>query len=171
MEGQPGCYLVYESDSSGKLMLYYSKDGTLGPDVAPPIGFWCVGGTKKIQGFKFSQNGGRQELIRGIMGGDANRRKYFSGWAQFVKAAKAMQGSVRCFPLEEGQAGVAIDVWGFAEASPKPIKLNEGDAMDVSQLDAVAILPKGNDIYIGINTMNMNNFITRANTSGVGIAL
>lgn len=54
----------------------------------------CAGPGKSIQGFKFQQNQGRVELIRGIAGGDQNRRKYFSGWCQFIKLAKAFDGYV-----------------------------------------------------------------------------
>ena len=42
----------------------------------------------KSIGFKFNQNAGRQELIKGIAGGDANKKKYFSGCCQFIKEAK-----------------------------------------------------------------------------------
>ena len=41
-----------------------------------------------FKGFKFNQNAGRQELIKGIAGGDANKKKYFSGCCQFIKEAK-----------------------------------------------------------------------------------
>ena len=54
----------------------------------------CAGPGKSIQGFKFKQNEGRVELIRGIAGGDQNRRKYFSGWCQFIKLAKLFNGYV-----------------------------------------------------------------------------
>jgi hypothetical protein len=42
----------------------------------------------KTKGFKFTQNAGRQELIKGIAGGDSNKKKYFSGCCQFIKEAK-----------------------------------------------------------------------------------
>lgn len=54
----------------------------------------CAGPGKSIQGFKFKRAGGRSELIRGIAGGDQNRKKYFSGWCQFIKLAKAFDGYV-----------------------------------------------------------------------------
>jgi hypothetical protein len=54
----------------------------------------CPGPGRSIQGFKFKQAGGRVELIKGIAGGDQNRRKYYSGWCQFIKLAKAFNGYV-----------------------------------------------------------------------------
>ena len=74
-EGPEGCYLTFEPDSGGRLMLFYSR----GEIPQNAIGFWCPGPGRTIQGFKFKQNGGRSELIKGIAGGDQNRRKYFSG--------------------------------------------------------------------------------------------
>mmetsp|Transcript_23845 Transcript_23845/g.30407 ORF Transcript_23845/g.30407 Transcript_23845/m.30407 type:complete len:114 (-) Transcript_23845:313-654(-) len=81
-----GCYLLYESDSGGKLVLHYSREAD--PDA---VGFWAPGEGKKIQGFKFNRASGKSELIKGIAGGDANRKKYFSGWCQFLKEAKKIQ--------------------------------------------------------------------------------
>ena len=82
--GPQGCYLVYEPDSGGRLMTVYSR----GYVPMNAVGFWCPGEGKSIQDFKFKQAGGRSELIKGIAGGDSNRRKYFVGWCQFIKMAK-----------------------------------------------------------------------------------
>jgi hypothetical protein len=80
-EGPEGCYLIFESASGGRLVLLYSR----GEIPLNAIGFWCPGPGRSIQGFKFKQAGGRVELIKGIAGGDQNRRKYYSGWCQFLK--------------------------------------------------------------------------------------
>ena len=69
--GPVGCYLVYEPSSGGRLMLQYSK----GPIPPNSVGFWTS--PHKLPEFKFKQAAGRSELIKGIAGGDANRRKYF----------------------------------------------------------------------------------------------
>ena len=90
-DGPEGCYLTFESSSGGRLMLVYSR----GIIPRNAVGFWCPGPDHSIQGFKFKQAGGKSELIKGIAGGDQNRRKYFSGWCQFIKQAKAMNGYVR----------------------------------------------------------------------------
>ena len=102
-EVTPGCYLVYLSDSGGKLVLHYSKT-----PVESAIGFWRAGQGKLIQGFKYRQNSGRVELIKGIAGGDANKRKFFSGWCQFIKAAAA-------FGSAFGSASVPV-AWCAASA-------------------------------------------------------
>jgi hypothetical protein len=90
VDGPEGCYLTFETTSGGRLMLVYSR----GDIPSNAVGFWCPGPGHSIQGFKFKQAGGKSELIKGIAGGDQNRRKYFSGWCQFIKLAKAMNGYV-----------------------------------------------------------------------------
>ena len=47
-------------------------------------------------GFKYNQNSGRQEIIKGIAGGDANKKKYYSGCCQFIKEAKKVN---KCLQL------------------------------------------------------------------------
>lgn len=64
--------MCYESNSGGQLVLHYSQGAVPGNAV----GFWCPGANQKIQPFKFKQNAGRALLIKGIAGGDSNRRKY-----------------------------------------------------------------------------------------------
>jgi hypothetical protein len=165
-KGPDGCYLVYESDSGGKLMLCYST-GEI-PDNA--VGFWCAMPPKKIQGFKFKQAGGRSELIKGIAGGDANRRKYFVGWCQFVKLAKAMNGKVIKFP--NADQGVEVDVYGYrsAEQQPQILRLDEG-LVDVSELDAVAVIPKHNPKFQGIKSLQMSTFLEWGNVIGASTTM
>lgn len=83
-----GCYLSYLSDSGGKLELQYSRT-----PVENAVGFWAAGHGKKIQPFKFN-GGGRQELIKGIAGGEIGKKNYYSGVCQFVKEAKKFKGWV-----------------------------------------------------------------------------
>ena len=83
--------IMPESAFGGRLMLFYINNGRIPKNA---VGFWCAGPGKSIQGFKFKQNEGRVEVIRGIAGGDQNRKKYFSGWCQFIKLAKLFNGYV-----------------------------------------------------------------------------
>jgi hypothetical protein len=158
-EGPSGCYLIYENDSGGKLTLQYSQ----GEVPANAVGFWCPGEGKKIQGFKFKQHGGRSELIKGIAGGDANRRKYFVGWCQFIKLAKAMNGSIIKFPNAE--QGVEVDIYGFKNDQPFFLDLDEG-LVDITEFNAVAVVPKHNVNFQGIKSLVMSNFLDRGNIAG-----
>jgi hypothetical protein len=161
LDGPLGCYLLYESDSGGKLTLYYSK----GDVPANAVGFWVPGEGKQIQGFKFKQHGGRSELIKGIAGGDSNRRKYFSGWCQFIKLARQMNGRVIKFP--NADQGVEVDIYAYSQSDCAPVFLDLDEGLvDVNSFDAIAVTPKHNVNFQGIHTLIMNNFVERGNIAG-----
>eukprot|EP00339_Tiarina_fusa_P005393 CAMPEP_0116998728 /NCGR_PEP_ID=MMETSP0472-20121206/1701_1 /TAXON_ID=693140 ORGANISM="Tiarina fusus, Strain LIS" /NCGR_SAMPLE_ID=MMETSP0472 /ASSEMBLY_ACC=CAM_ASM_000603 /LENGTH=515 /DNA_ID=CAMNT_0004697973 /DNA_START=100 /DNA_END=1647 /DNA_ORIENTATION=- len=157
-----GCYLTYETDSGGRLVLCYQQGGK------PPsnaVGFWAPGEGKSIQGFKFSQGCGRSELIKGIAGGDSNRRRYFDGWCQFVKLAKAKNGSVKKFHVPG--YGVEVDLYGYVSSESKPVSLNlDAGMVDVSALDAVAVIPRHKDFLQGVKTMNASTFLEKGGIAG-----
>mmetsp|Transcript_28199 Transcript_28199/g.39675 ORF Transcript_28199/g.39675 Transcript_28199/m.39675 type:complete len:429 (+) Transcript_28199:60-1346(+) len=161
-----GCYLTYESDSGGRLMLHYVRGLDI-PDNA--VGFWTPGAGKSIQGFKFKQAGGRSELIKGIAGGDANRRKYFSGWCQYLKLAKAMNAHVK--KLEGGQ-GVEVDVYGYRECDSQPclLDLNSG-LVDIADFDAVAVIPKHKSFLQGVKSLVLPAFLEKGNLAGASTTL
>lgn len=160
-EGPSGCYLVYEPSSSGRLMLYYSK----GPVPSNAVGFWCPGPDEKIQEFKFKQAAGRSELIKGIAGGDANKRRYFTGWCQFLKLCAAKKGRVIQFTPET--QGLPVDVYGYNQAasSCQLLELNDG-LIDLEGVDAVAVMAKNHEFLKGVKTIGMNNFMDLGNIAG-----
>lgn len=158
--GPIGCYLVYETTAGGRLMLYYSE----GPIPDNAVGFWCPGPTKRIQGFKFKQDSGRSELIKGIAGGDSNRRKYFIGWCQFCKLAKSFGGKVIQFiPATQG---VAVDIYGYTKAENQPELLDLDFLTDISTYDAVAVMPKHHAFLKGVKSIAMTQFLELGNIAG-----
>lgn len=166
LEGPIGCYLVFEAASGGRLMLYYSS----GRIPKNAIGFWCAGPGKFIQGFKFKQNGGLVELIRGIAGGDQNRRKYFSGWCQFIKQAKAFDGYVVKFP--NSKQGVEVDVFGYKTDEEKAFELNlDAGLIEVGSLDALSVVPKHNTTFHGIHKMPLQLFVESGNNCGASTTI
>ena len=162
-EATPGCYLVYLSDSGGKLVLHYSKT-----PVDSAIGFWRAGQGKLIQGFKYRQNSGRVELIKGIAGGDANKRKFFSGWCQFIKAAAAFNGSARKFP---NVGGLEIELYAHNKDGTCHFLDVDNEEVDVSQFDAIACLPKNNNLFQGVHSIDVNRFVNTANIAGAALPL
>jgi len=162
-EPPPGCYLVYFSDSGGKLVLHYSKT-----PVDNAIGFWRAGNGKTIQGFKFRQNSGRVELIKGIAGGDANKRKFFSGWCQFIKAAAAFSGSVRKFP---NIGGLEVELYAHSKDGTTHFLDIDNEEVDVSQFDAIACLPHHNNLFQGVHALDLNRFVNTANIAGAALPL
>ena len=163
--GPTGCYLVYENSSGGRLMLQYSQ----GPVPDNAVGFWCPGKDSTIQGFKFKQNSGRSELIKGIAGGDSNRRKYFSGWCQFLKQAVAKNGLVIQFTAQQG---VAVDVYGYLRSEARPVLLElDSGLVDVSIYDAVAVMPKNHEFMKGVKSIVVSNFLELGNLAGASTTM
>jgi len=161
-----GCYLSYLSDSGGKLELQYSRD-----PIPNAVGFWTPGPAsgKKIQGFKFTGNGGRQELIKGIAGGDANKKKYYSGWCQFVKEAKKFGGWVASYPVAQG---IEVDLYVYYREGSRMEKLEFDYAQedkrmyDVSGIDAVTCVPRNSDVYKGVRNMDIGTFLNKGTQKG-----
>jgi hypothetical protein len=165
-EGPEGCYLIYEPSSGGRLMLFYSRAEI----PLNAIGFWCPGPNNSIQGFKFKQAGGRVELIKGIAGGDQNRRKYYSGWCQFIKMAKAMNGYVIKFPNSE--QGVEVDVVAYKKEEEQPYSLDLDECLvEVCDFEAIAVIPKHNPTFKGVKSIVITNFLELGNMVGASTTM
>jgi len=158
-----GCYLVYESDSSGRLMAVFCKADTPSPENA--VGFWSPGEGKKIQGFKFKQNSGRSELVRGCSGGVEGRKKYYTGYIQFLKSAKNYNGKISILTKGEEVQGLDVQVFGFTQNDDVAI-LEENKAYNISDFKALACIPMGINIYEGIQNTNETYFLTQGGKSG-----
>lgn len=157
-----GCYLIFDSASGGTLTLQYSKTVVEGA-----IGFWAPGKGKKLQGFKFKQNQGRSDLMTGIAGKDY-KKKYFNGWCQFVKAAKMHKGSVCKWSEHER---IELDMYVYYNDRCEVKKIEDGELFDVSNIDAVSCLPKGNSTFNGVKTGEYGTFINRGDAAGASMAV
>lgn len=165
-EGPEGCYLTYDAVSGGRMMLLYTHDKI----PLNAIGFMTPGPGRSIQGFKFKQGGGRTELIKGIAGGDQNRRKYYSGWAQFIKMAKSYQGYVIKFPNAE--KGVEVDIVAYRAKDEEPVALElDQGLIEVGEFDAVAVMPKHNSTFKGVKSIVLSNFMELGNLAGAATKL
>jgi hypothetical protein len=160
-EETTGCYLVYESDSSGKLIQHYSK-------IALPeaIGFWQPGEGKKIQGFKFKQNLGKSELIRNLTGGVEGRKNFYSGWCQFIKSAKLMKGTITKYAVPEGVQALEVDIYMYYKEGDKIVMIEDGVAIDVTTMSGVACLPKNHDALGGASKMDEVMFFQKTSDAG-----
>ena len=165
-----GCYLLYDSDSC-KLKLQYSST-----PVRDAIGFYCAGPGHTIRGFKFTKNFGRADLIGNCASGVTGRKNYYSGWCQFIRAAKALNGPVWVYPRTEGQPGLDVDIYVYYKEpgdqeelnldGQNSIKLEEGVVWNVAEIDAVACLPKHADFFSEVKTVDLNRWMTDGNTTG-----
>lgn len=101
---EAGCYLVFDPQGGGKLVLHYSKTR-----ITRALGFYSPGPDHSIAGFKFTRNHGRVELIGNCAAGLAGKKNYYSGWCQFIRAAKDVNGSLWVFAKKESQPGLDVD--------------------------------------------------------------
>jgi len=159
---EEGCYLVYDPDGC-KLLLHYSK--TAVPSAA---GFWRPGPTKKIQGFKFKRNQGRSDLIGNCASGVAGRKNYYSGWCQFVRAARNMGGRVTAYG-HPGR-GLDVDVYLYCEGTRdgvQTVRMEPMESADVNEgVNAVACLPRHAPFVEGAERMDLSHWMTKASTVG-----
>ena len=142
------CYLVYEPDSSGRLVEHYSHS-----PIAGAIGRWAPseGSTKKIAGFKFKRNVGRNVLIGNCSAGVQGRKNYCSGWCQFVRSAKTMDADIMLWdPISKG---MFVDVYLYyndARPNYQTIRLEPGMTYTTANLQAVACIPKSTPFFEGM---------------------
>merc|ERR1712194_361802 len=79
----------YEPHSTGRLLSYYSKE-----NVDQAIGIWTPGEGKNIPKYKYKQNFGRIELIRGCSGGLAGRKADVYGYRKTDNEIVFLQNGV-----------------------------------------------------------------------------
>jgi hypothetical protein len=163
-----GCYLVYDSNGC-RLIQHFSK--TRIPDA---IGFFAPGPETKIPAFKFKSNQGRSEIIGNCASGVAGRKNYYSGWCQFVRAAKSMQGTLWMYPRGKGQSGLDVDVYLYhqkpASGGQQTTKLSYHKEYDVSHVSAVACLPKHSEFFDGL-TMDLTRWVEEGSKVGATIQI
>lgn len=162
---QDGCYMIYDNASGGTLVLHYSKTSV--PENA--VGFWAPGPGQGIQDFKYATNRGYSELIRGIVGGEKNRKKYYSGWCQFIQLARQLSGRVKKISHPQ-QQHVKVDIYGYAKGKVWLLDMDD-KLVDVSDLEAVAVVPHENDRFQGVHALTCLAFLEQGNLEGASIRL
>lgn len=162
---QEGCYLVHETESS-KLILHYSRYFVYGA-----IGFWKPSPGHKIKEFKFKgKHFGKHPLVNNC----ASRKDYYGGWIQFIKAAKAMEGSLWLYGRGENEIkGYEIEIFVYQKDRPDEVQtiiMPENEEFKSTEIKALACLPKFSSfqeiIELGIK-MDVNRWLNEANAIGV----
>lgn len=167
-EEHNGCYLLYDPNSC-KLKLKYSKT-----PVRNAIGFYCAGEGHSIRGFKYTKNFGRADLIGNCASGVSGRKNYYSGWCQFIRAARLLNGPVWIYPRDENSAGLDVDIYVYfkepeiqkGSGGEQSKKLEPEEKLNISEIDAVACLPKHAEFFSEIKTMDLPWWLTEANKIG-----
>mmetsp|Transcript_6342 Transcript_6342/g.9209 ORF Transcript_6342/g.9209 Transcript_6342/m.9209 type:complete len:295 (+) Transcript_6342:90-974(+) len=174
---QKGCYLLY-NPSNSKLVLRYSKSV-----VTDAIGFIRAGEDNEIRSFKFTRNFGRADLIGNCAAGVSGRKNYYSGWCQFAKMARDLDGFMSIYPLTKGKQGLGVDIYVFFKnpedhgddivkkcgARRQMFRLDENTECYLGNIDAVACLPKHSAIYDDLRLTNASSWCTEANAVGASI--
>ncbi|CAJ1933557.1 unnamed protein product [Cylindrotheca closterium] len=166
------CYLVYEPDSSGRLVEIYSKT-----PIENCIGMWIPGPGHEFPQFKFTQgqNGnGRNVLIGNCAAGTIGRKNYASGWCSFVRSAQMKQGIVTLIDPMEGQKGLLCDVYIYNSSSDRDqtVLLKSFQPTAVGNALAVACMPRNSRfLYHGINGIPMNKWLEDGRKHGTSSKL
>lgn len=161
---EDGCYLIYDNASGGTLVLHYSHEAI--PENA--VGFWSPGKAQMIQTWKYDMAGGYSELLRGIVGGTQNNKRYFQGWCQFVQLAKSMKGQVK--KVDSSGQSIPVDLYGYANGSVHPVSIHN-ELEDVSALEAIVCVPRHNDRFKGIKNLPLVSFLDHGSREGAALKL
>jgi Immune Mapped Protein 2 (IMP2) N-terminal domain len=169
---EPAAYLLYEPDSSGRLVEHY-----VGGDSMPVsnshaiIGRWTAGNNKTIATFKLKRNAGRNVLQGNCSAGVQGRRNYCSGWCQFVKSAFIQQSDDVTLWDPTGK-GMMVDVYLYYDDNPndpdhpQTVKLVEGVPTSTRNLLAVAAIPKNTPFYERHVRIGLHKWLQDGNTHG-----
>ena len=101
MSSQGACYLTHDEANAGTLYMRWSHT-----PLNNAIAMFTSG--KTVPGFKFKQNGGKSEVIRGC-GGGVGIRNYYRGLCEFAKTARSF--------IKDGQGEFTL----LQEAIPNPV--------------------------------------------------
>jgi hypothetical protein len=159
------CHLVYEPDSSGRLVEHYSTEPLEG---VATVGRWTAGTFKMIAPFKFKRNAGRNVLIGNCAAGLQGRKNYCSGWCQFVKSAKILKGDVTVYDVPSGLKAMPVDVYLYYDDNRpgyQSVKLLAGKSYTTDNLLAVACMPKNTQFFENM-TVDLLKWLQDGNNRG-----
>mmetsp|Transcript_32181 Transcript_32181/g.78447 ORF Transcript_32181/g.78447 Transcript_32181/m.78447 type:complete len:537 (-) Transcript_32181:220-1830(-) len=173
---EPAAYLVYEPDSSGRLVEHYvDSNQTPTSNNNAIIGRWTASKGKKIATFKLKRNAGRNVLQGSCSAGVQGRKNYCAGWCQFVKSAY-VQGSDDVTLWDcgaNGQKGMPVDVYLYYNDDdknfpnhPQTMKLTEGVPVSTMNLRAVAAIPKNTPFYESHVRIGLHKWLQDGNNHG-----
>jgi hypothetical protein len=172
LEDTSACYLVYEADSSGRLIEIYSKT-----PIENAIGMWIPGAGHALPDFKFTQgqNGnGRNVLIGNCAAGTLGRKNYASGWCSFIRSAQLKNGIVTLVDPMEGQKGLLVDVYIYNDSAEKEetVLLQAFRPTPVGSALAAACMPRNSRfLYLGISGIPLNKWLEDGRKHGTSSKL
>lgn len=147
----PGCYLEYVEKDQGTLLMHWSE-------VAIEGALAVFYPEKPAPKHKFKTNQGRVELFRQANLG-VSRQRYFDGVCCFVKSARSMDSTLIVWT---DLVQVIVHKPGDSVEIVKPTEASEWQpesGLEVSDIDAVAVVSKDNVAFKGIRVTPQVHFV------------
>lgn len=163
-----GIYLVYkDADEGGTLYLQWSKGALEGPGVLA-----YVKPTKEIADFRFTKKGGLEKLCTNLQKDMqsafvTDRRKYYEGWATFIKQLEAYGGTLTLLPASDLQPPPRMRVILLKQKKLQRVKVDS--PLTKEQADLVAIVPE-NATKFDVSEMEPAQFSALAQNYGAFIS-
>lgn len=151
-----GCYLLFEMESEGSLFLHWSET-----PVPGAIAYFAPSPKKSLPAFKFKQNGGRAELIRGFKG--ATKSRFYMGVCQFAKQCRDLDGQLA---MLTHQAKIFVRN-GEGIVSHFPV----GELINISKIQSVAAVGAEKTVFDGVDRLSNDYFLGTGAKEGASLAL
>jgi len=121
---------------------------------------------KAVPKFKFTNNAGRSDLVRDC--GGVNKKKFYDGVAQFVKAAKQWEGVLTLLSnLPQRPVAVFLN-----DRSINVVPVEMGVPISLEEMQAVVVVHESSAAQHGqVKTMAVNQFIQAGVKDGAGLSL
>ena len=122
------------------------------------IGKWTPGDGKKISAFKFK----RVNVLT------TGKKNYYNGYCQFMKSAKAMNGSVTFYdvpsPDPDGHHNInamPVDIYFYYRdtGNQTTVRVIPGESYETEDVVAMACLPKNARFFNGKEKVELTNWL------------
>ena len=136
---EPACYLVFTEASGGAFINHWSEtpvEGALASFVPE----------KPVAKFKYTSNGGRSELCRGV--GGPNKKAFYKGWASFIRTA---YGHKAVFTLIDNLPASPVAIF-LCENNSSVFKVDMKSPRKLTGILALAVTHK---LATGFNVITM----------------
>lgn len=116
--------------------------------------------TKPVPAFKFKQNGGRAEIIRGFKG--STKHKFFDGVCQYAKLSREMRGEFTLL-TPSFRAYYVVPSGKVSEICP-------GIATPLAGAQGISVIPPNNTSYEGVDVLSPAYFLGTGKKEGSGLS-
>jgi hypothetical protein len=152
-----GCYLTFDFASEGSLFIHWSEAPT-----PPPNSVAFFQPTTSVPAFKYKQNGGRTELMRGFRG--ETKRRLYEGFCSFFK----MSLDFKAVPVALLTSEVSVYV---RHTSSEVKQMMKGQPFSLAGCTALVCVPEGNDAFTGMKTAAQAFFVDSGAKDGASVIL